>query len=238
MTDISSWQYDEFQQAGTDYNDPAEVEAYDSRHAQFRDVDAECRAILDALDLARESVLIEFGAGTGAFAIRAAGRCAKVHAIDTSQLMLDCAARKAEDAHAANISFHHAGFLTYEHQCRAADAVVTFMAFHHLPDFWKGIALGRMNRMLGMDGQLYIQDVVFTDKDAAVNVSRWVDCMAGIGGEKLRREIEDHIRQEYSTYDWIMEGLLARAGFAIKDKQIAHGVIGTYHCITTGSKVY
>lgn len=44
---------------------------------------------------------------------------------------------------------------------------------------------------------------------------------------------QDHIRQEYSTYDWIMEGLLPRAGFAIKDKQIVHGVIGTYHCVKT-----
>ena len=35
MKKLPSWQYDEFKQVGVDYEDSAEFEAYDSRHAQF-----------------------------------------------------------------------------------------------------------------------------------------------------------------------------------------------------------
>ena len=231
MTDISSWQYDEFRQVGTDYNDLAQVEAYDSRHSQFRDIDGECQAILGALDLTPKSSLIEIGTGTGAFAIHAAHHCAKVYATDVSQLMLDYAARKARDANVVNISFQHAGFLTYNHQDQPVDAIVTCMAFHHIPDFWKGIALHRMNNMLKHGGQLYLKDVIFEDADVTTNISRWIDHMAERGGEKLRAGIAAHIREEYSTSDWIIEGLLTRAGFKIQDSQVHEGVVGTYQCV-------
>ncbi len=231
MTDSSSWQYDEFKQVGTDYDDLAQVEAYDSRHRQFRDIDGECRAILDALDLPPKSTLIELGTGTGSFAIHAIRRCSRVFAVDVSHLMLEYASQKARNTNADNISFHHAGFLTYDHKGPPADAIVTCMALHHLPDFWKGIALGRMNDMLKPGGQLYIKDVIFKDKDALGNISRWIDYMAKTAGKRLRDDIATHVRQEYSTYDWVIEGLLTRAGFEIKQKQFVKGVIATYHCI-------
>ena len=89
MKETPPWQYDEFKQVGTDYDDPEQVAAYDSRHAQFRDVDAECNCILDALGVTPQSVVIELGTGTGAFAIHAARRCASVYAIDVSSPMQD-----------------------------------------------------------------------------------------------------------------------------------------------------
>ena len=84
MKKIYSWQYDEFNQVGVDYENQKEVEAYDSRHAQFRDADAECTSIPDALSVTPQSVVIELGAATGAFAIHAAQRCASVYAVDVS----------------------------------------------------------------------------------------------------------------------------------------------------------
>jgi hypothetical protein len=40
------------------------------------------------------------------------------------------------------------------------DAVVTTLALHHLPDFWKGMALKRVHGMLKRGGRLYIHDVI------------------------------------------------------------------------------
>ncbi|HKI70412.1 MAG TPA: SAM-dependent methyltransferase, partial [Verrucomicrobiae bacterium] len=74
MKKSPQWQYDEFSQVGVNYDDPAEVEAYDARHTQFRDVDAECASILDALAVTPQSVVIEIGTGTGAFVLHAARR--------------------------------------------------------------------------------------------------------------------------------------------------------------------
>jgi hypothetical protein len=39
--------------------------------------------------------------------------------------------------------------------------VLTRSVLQHLPDFWKQVALLRMNRMLKTGGLLYIFDVVF-----------------------------------------------------------------------------
>ncbi|MCK9419540.1 MAG: class I SAM-dependent methyltransferase [Nitrospirae bacterium] len=130
-----SWQYDEFKQVGTDYSSKAAVEIYDSSHADFRDMEAESIKILDSLEIKGGNGLIDFGSGTGTFAIQAARRCARVYAIDVSKAMIDRAAAKAIKAGTSNIEFHHAGFLTYEHNDSPVDAVVTTFAFHHLPDF-------------------------------------------------------------------------------------------------------
>ncbi|MDY6904958.1 MAG: methyltransferase domain-containing protein [Thermodesulfobacteriota bacterium] len=232
MKKIPAWQYDEFNQIGVDYEDPAAVEAYDARHARFRDVDAECNRILDLLAVTPQAVVIDLGTGTGAFAIHAAHRCAKVYAVDVSGPMLEFAQQRAETAGLGNITFCCAGFLTYAHNGEPADALVTSMAFHHLPDFWKGIALNRLNGMLKPGGLLYIHDVIFAQTEAETNIARWIDHLAETCGKQLRDEVAMHVREEFSTYDWIMDGLLERAGFSILSKEMAAGVIGTYLCQT------
>jgi ubiquinone/menaquinone biosynthesis C-methylase UbiE len=232
MNHGSSWQYDEFKQVGADYGSKAEVENYDSSHADFRDIEAESGKVLDALEIkgGNDDRLIDFGSGTGTFAIQAARRCARVYAIDVSQAMIDLAAAKAIEAGASKIEFHHAGFLTYQHKDAPVDAVVTTFAFHHLPDFWKGIALKRVNCMLKSGGQLYIHDVILEEVDALENIAALIDKLATAGGKSMREDTERHFQDEYSTYDWVMDGLLSRAGFTIKSKHIEDGVLGTYIC--------
>ncbi len=61
----SSWQYDEFQHIGTDYESYAEVEAYDRRMNKLRDIKDEAKCILCMLNLKPEHTLIEIGTGTG-----------------------------------------------------------------------------------------------------------------------------------------------------------------------------
>lgn len=227
---MNSWQYDEFAQVGTDYSTKAEVDIYDSSHADFRDIESESIRVLNLLDIKRNDTVIDFGSGTGTFAIQASQRCAKVYAVDVSQAMIDCAVAKAKQADVTNIEFHHAGFLTYEHQESPVDAVVTTFAFHHLPDFWKGIALHRISRMLKPGGQLYIHDVIIEESNALVNIEALVQKLANAGGQRLEEDTVRHFREEYSTYDWVMDGLLTRAGFTIGIRQIEAGVLGTYLC--------
>lgn len=76
------------------------------------------------------------------------------YAVDVSEVMIQQAVRKAQSAKISNIAFIHAGFLSYEHQEEPADIVLTRVALHHLPDFWKQVALLRMNAMLKMGGML------------------------------------------------------------------------------------
>jgi len=94
MANYSAWQYDEMQQIGKDYGNVAEVEAYDLRHNQLRNIQKESQFILDRLAVRKEQVILDFGAGTGTFAIKAAKRCSKVYAVDVSRVMLDYAERR------------------------------------------------------------------------------------------------------------------------------------------------
>lgn len=226
------WWFDEFQPVGRDYGCPEEVEVYDSSHADFRDIRVEANRVLDRLALSAGATLIDFGCGTGIFALEAARRGLRVHAVDVSEAMLSHAKTRAEKEHADAITFHHAGFLTFEHPDHTADAITTTFAFHHLPDFWKGIALGRIHRMLNPGGWFYMHDVILGAENSLANIARFIEQQEAAGGDFLRADAEGHFRDEYSTYDWVMEGLLARVGFEIVDRQMQDGVLGTYFCKT------
>lgn len=224
------WQYDEFKQIGKDYSSKSEVEVYDSSHADFRDIEAESLRVLDLLEIKESDALIEFGSGTGTFAVMASQRCRLVSAVDVSLAMLDLSKEKASRANVSNIEFHHAGFLSYEHRALPVQVVTTTLALHHLPDFWKGVALKRIYNMLSPNGKLYINDVILSDTNITENIQALIEHQAAVGGDFMRKDVEAHFREEFSTYDWVMEGLLVRSGFKIESKSIEGGVLGTYLC--------
>jgi len=225
-----SWQYDESKPVGRDYGSQSEVDVYDSSHSDFRDIKAESIRVLDVLAIKQGDTVIDFGSGTGTFAIEAARRGARVHAIDVSQTMLARAKSKADQEGVPGIEFRNAGFLTYEHPASSVDSIVTTFAFHHLPDFWKGVSLKRIYRMLKAGGHFYIHDVIIAETDSLENIALFIDQQKEAGGDFLSEDAEGHFRDEYSTYDWVMDGLLSRAGFSIISKHIEGGVIGTYLC--------
>jgi putative AdoMet-dependent methyltransferase len=230
MQSNPSWQYDEFKTVGRDYGSQSEVDVYDSSHADFRDIKAESNHVLDTLGIKRGDAIIDFGSGTGTFVVEAARRGARVSAVDISQAMLARAKAKADQERVSGIEFHHAGFLTYEYPEGSADAIVTTFAFHHLPDFWKGIALKRIHRMLRLGGQFYMHDVIIEEPCALENIILFINKQEEAGGNFLREDAEGHFRDEFSTYDWAMDELLSRAGFSIIRKHIEGGVLGTYLC--------
>ena len=171
MKDRITWLYDEFKQVGKDYSLRNEVEMYDSSHCDFRDIEKESNAVLDTLGIGEKDIIIDFGSGTGTFAIQAALRCAKVYSVDVSQAMIDHPKNKAKKAGVSNIEFFHSGFLNFKYDGPAADFIVTIFSFHHLPDFWKGIALSRMCHMLKPGGQLFIHDVILEEHHALEDIA-------------------------------------------------------------------
>ncbi len=231
MSGYPAWQYDEMKQVGKDYNSVAEVEAYDIRHSRFRNVEKENEAILESLEVRPGQSVIELGTGTGAFAIQAAKRFDRVYAVDISPAMLEYAQLKAARAGVRSILFRRGGYLTYSHDGPQVDAVVTNTALHHLPDLWKGVGLKRMNGMLKPGGLLYLSDVIFEERNLRENIEQFIGKLESVAGVELREDVEAHIRQEFSTYDWVMDGLLERAGFSIRNKMIHEGVIGRYLCV-------
>jgi putative AdoMet-dependent methyltransferase len=226
--DYSAWRYDEFTQVGTDYGQSEEANAYDDNHARIRDVDAENQAILERLNLPADATLIDYGCGPGAFVLHAAPVCKRVYAVDVSEEMLKIGTQKAVAAGIDNLSFVHAGYLSYDHQDDPADAITSSFSFHHLPDFWKFEALTRMRAQLKEGGLFYLHDVVIEQENRISNMNALLDSLGKNGGEKMISETQDHYRDEYSTFDWIIDGMLDRSGFEIAERSFDQGVVATY----------
>ncbi len=231
-----AWQYDELRHSGVDYSDPSQAAVYDDRHQRFRDYRRDAEAVLERLGVKPGDTILDMGAGTGAFALHAAPKCRTVYAVDVSNAMLDFCRQKAGALQLKNIVFRHGGFLTYEHTEALVDFAVSTAALHHLPDFWKFIGLQRLARMIKPGGRFYLFDIVLRGADPEIGrgIDDWIRSMRDTVGAEFAAEVETHIRDEHSTYDWIMEGLLTRAGFRIDQAEYGSGFGATYLCTNAG----
>ena len=156
------WYHNEFKQMGTDYNSIDEIKLYDERMRQIRDVDREVHEALAAMELKSTDIVMDIGCGTGEFSIAAARNCGSIIAIDISDKMLEYAELKSKRNNINNINYIKGGFLTYEYTGPPINAVFSSLALHHLPDFWKTIALSRIFRTLNSNGVFYFNDVVYS----------------------------------------------------------------------------
>jgi ubiquinone/menaquinone biosynthesis C-methylase UbiE len=226
--------YNESKHVGVDYSNEIQADGYDSLHQTFRNYEKEFNDMLDFLvpQNPHNMSIIDLGCGTGASTFFASKTFKNVFAVDISNAMIAQAQKKAISNNVNNIEFHIGGFLSYKHTSQAVDLILTKHAFHHLPDFWKQIALYRMNKMLKLNGILYICDVVFNlgPNNYKEKIDNWIDGFEESAGKDLSSEVETHIRDEFSTFDWILEGMLERAGFLIERNRSADGFVREYLC--------
>jgi putative AdoMet-dependent methyltransferase len=233
MNLLPCWYFDESKMAGVDFEDAAQVAAFDLN--QTSSTPEKEQALVSRLKISSGQTVIDLGAGTGTFAIQAARTGASIHAVDISQAMLNYAQLKAQNLGTPNIQFHHAGFLTYEHLDRFADGVVTKSALHILPDFWKMVTFSRIASMLKPGGWFYLQDVVFSfpPTEYEAEIQAWIDRAAKPERQGWTRlDYEMHVREEHSTFAWIIEGMLERSGFRILEVNYPSAVLAEYLCET------
>lgn len=235
MGKYPEWQYDELTGCGNKHNDTETAEQYDSFHEKFRDFDEEAREIISAISLKKNQTVIDMGCGTGAFTIPAAAQCRKIHAVDIAGPMLQRCESKAAEANLTNIEFHNAGFLSYEHKNEPVDAIVSAFAMHHLPDFWKQVAFHKLCGMLKKGGRLFLRDVVYNIEfdDYPNCIEKLIYSGVHTHNNELDEQIQSHIRNEYSTFDWIIEGMLKKSGFNIDSANSSDGFITNYLCTKT-----
>jgi len=227
---IPSWQYHEPDHPGADFD--AIAEEYDQNMRKVRDIQGEIDEVLDFLDLKPDQTVLELGTGTGEFALAASRRCSWVYAVDLSDGMLRYAQKKAASRDILNVDFLKGGFLTYEHQGDPVDAAVSQIALHHLPDFWKQVALLRIAGLLKKGGRFCLRDVVYSFDTAEYEdyFKKFFAQASARGGDEFAGIMADHVKNEYSTLDWIMRGMMERAGFEIVSARHKHGFFGLYFC--------
>src|SRR5215470_18618960 len=155
---MKGWVLDELASAGRENLDAQHVTRYDG--IENAAAAGEVQLLRD-FGMDRSSTVVDMGAGTGQFTIAVAPYVRQVIAVDISPVMLSkLKANVARTGH-DNVQCVLGGFLSYEHSVEPADFVYSRWALHHLPDFWKSIALARMYDLLSPRGVLRLWDVVY-----------------------------------------------------------------------------
>jgi SAM-dependent methyltransferase len=227
-----SWMLDELAHAGPEHLDDAFIVGYDRKQG-YPDP-AQDLAAFQERGLAAASRVVDLGAGTGQFTIPAARLFGHVTAVDVSPAMVAALRRKADAAGLANLDCVTAGFLSYRHAGPQADGVYTRNALHQLPDFWKALALQRIADMLRPGGVLRLRDLIydFQPREAGEIFGGW---FAGAAADPAdgytAADYAEHIRTEFSTFRWLLEPMLAAAGFDIVTVSFERRLYGAYTCV-------
>ncbi len=235
---------DELAHAGSEHLDAGFIAGFDRKQG-YPDAEADI-ATFEAHGLGRASAVIDFGAGTGQFAIPAARRFGRVTAVDVSPGMLEAIAAKAGAAAKAGpegdgsaraaLECVRGGFLSY-FPAAPVDGVYTRHALHQLPDFWKAIALYRIADMLRPGGILRLRDLVydFGPGEAGAIFDGWLDGAAGDpAAGYTAADYAEHIRTEHSTFRWLLEPMLAAARLDIAEVSYEGRLYAAYTCVKAG----
>ncbi len=233
---MKSWWIDEMAHAGDEHLDDAYVAGYERKSGFDPSGDVE---LLVSHGLDSDSVVIDFGAGTGIFALAVAPICRRVIAVDLSPSMTAALRRRVNELGVDNVDIVDAGLLSYKHSGDPVDFVYSRNTFHQVPDFWKAIALTRIAGMSKPAALLRLRDLVFDFEpaDAVRAIEEW---MAGAVEDSTvgftATELADHVRLEHSTYSWVFEPMLERTGFSILERSYNRAAYGTYLCEYVGNE--
>lgn len=231
--DAECWLLDEMSHAGRENLDPAHVARYDG--IMDGDAEEEVKLLEGTGVLTASSTVIDLGAGTGQFTVAVAPRCSRVIAVDVSPVMLHRLQDNIRRRGVANADAVLAGHLTYEHRGAPVDVIYSRYALHHLPDFWKAVALSRMAHMLRPGGVLRLWDAVynFQPQEWRQRLEAWMNELPVTTADNgwVRADIAEHIRDEHSTFTWLLEPMLERAGFRVAHADYSpSGVFAQYLC--------
>jgi 2-polyprenyl-3-methyl-5-hydroxy-6-metoxy-1,4-benzoquinol methylase len=215
------WYYTQRRRIGIDNA----VASFYNRHD---DSDARARAALAMLGVKPGWRMADIGCGNGILASEAALLGVEVDAIDISPAVLALAEVEARDRKVA-IRTQSAGLLSFAYQAESYDLIVSEFTLHHLPDFWKAVALARIFAALKPGADFYLRDIVFvrTPDGSERDVEEWAEFSIS-NHDFNRASVVAHMRDEYSTFGWVIERMLADAGFTMISADYHAPLHGTY----------
>ena len=192
------------------------------------DSDLRARAALETLGVKPGWRVADIGCGNGIFACEAALMGAEVDAIDISPAMLQLAELYARSRRAP-IRTRPSGLLSFAYEPNSYDLIVSEFTLHHLPDFWKAVALSRIHAALKPGANFYLRDIVFVSMPDGRerSIEQWADF--NIKNHDFERDsVVTHMRDEYSTFGWVIERMLTEIGFTLVSADYHAPLHGTY----------
>src|SRR6478609_7054312 len=129
----------------------------------------------------------------------------------------------------AKVATQSAGLLSFAYQPETYDLIVSEFTLHHLPDFWKAVAMSRIYRALKPGASFYLRDIVFASMPDGIerDVEQWADFHIK-NHDFSRASVVTHMRDEYSTFGWVMERMLIDVGFTLVSVDYHAPMHGTY----------
>src|SRR6185437_14568229 len=215
------WYYNERRQIGLD-------KAVASIYDVDQDRDARARAALSMLGVQKGWRVADIGCGSGIMACEAAELGAEVDAIDISPAMLALAALEARDRKLA-LRTQSAGLLSFAYEPNSYDLIVSEFTLHHLPDFWKAVAMSRIYNALKPGACFFLRDIVFviTPDGRERDIAQRADFNIKNHGFS-RDSVVTHMRDEHSTFGWVIERMLTDIGFTLVSADYHAPLHGTY----------
>ena len=226
--------FDESEHAGPEHLDADYVAGYDRKAAT--DPSEDVQAMRDA-GIGERSVVVDLGAGTGTFAAAIAPWCREIVAVDVSAPMRAATGERCRSSVCRTCVAWRRAFSPTSTRAHRPAGVYSRNALHHLPDFWKAVALTRIAGFLAPGGVLRLRDLVYSFEplEAEVVLERWyvgASPTSEVGW--TRAELEEHVRTEFSSFSWILEPMLERCGFEIRAAEhAASQTYAVYTCIRT-----
>jgi 2-polyprenyl-3-methyl-5-hydroxy-6-metoxy-1,4-benzoquinol methylase len=215
------WYYNQRRRIGLD-------SAVASIYGNDDDRDQRARDALTMLGVKPGWRVADIGCGNGILACEAALMGAKVDAVDISPAMLALAELHARNRRTA-IRAQSAGLLSFAYRPNSYDLIVSEFTLHHLPDFWKAVAMSRIYAALKPGANFYLRDIVFVSMPDGLerDVDQWADFNTKNHDFK-RDSVVTHMRDEYSTFGWVIERMLTEIGFTLVSADYHAPMHGTY----------
>ena len=119
--------------------------------------------------------------------------------------------------------------MSFAYQPNSYDLVVSEFTLHHLPDFWKAVALSRIHNALKPGASFFLRDIVFVNMPdgSERDIGAWADFNIKNHGFS-RDSVATHMRDEYSTFGWVIERMLTDVGFTLVSADYHAPLHGTY----------
>lgn len=153
--------------------------------------------------------VLDIGTGTGELARRfAQNRGCRVMGLDPSPGMIAAAHRKAAEEQWGDVTFAvaQAPFLAIPYPDGTYDAVGSTLAFHHLHERHKSVAVREMARVLKPGGRLALGDPMFHDQAAlTAALARW----------------PAELEQEYFAFLGTLEPMFRDAGLSFHAERVS-----------------
>jgi hypothetical protein len=97
------------------------------------------------------------------------------------------------------------------------------------------VALTRLAALLAAGGHFWLRDLIYSFEPPQTTnyFEAWFEhAVDDAAAGWTRAELEEHVRQEHSTFTWLLEPMLEHAGFEIVEKVYAPSrTYATYTCI-------